>query len=160
MSMETLSIADFTSAAQRPVHSGTAKAHSTGGMATITRLGGPTTSADPPQRPRSQSHNSGEGKKIFKVYNYVDQSLLDENAKEIQRLRAENVQLKQTIQQWEQRMQLLELAYQKHGQANSLALNILLSNRKHDDVPHGCTLDACDAPLDNALRLSDRNGGF
>ena len=157
MSMETLSIADFTSAAQRPVHSGTA--HSTGGMATIARLGGPTTSADPPQRPHSQSLNSGEGKKIFKVYNYVDQSLLDENAKEIQRLRAENVQLKQTIQQWEQRMQLLELAYQKHGQANSLALNILLSNRKHDDVPHGCTLDACEE-FENALRLSDRKGGF
>ena len=145
--MKTFSVAESSTVAPRPFNAGTTKANSTG-TTTSTPANGPCPNS--PQRPRSQSFNRGEGQRIFKVYKYVDQSLLDDNAEEIQLLRAENIQLMQTLQLREQRMRMLELSNEKHRQANSLALNILKSH----DLPRDCLLDACEV-LEEALRLSD-----
>ena len=167
MTAATLPPPATTPVAPHPFFAAPIEANSTGSPATTTTTA-PIISAcgghddPPPLRPRSRTSSDD---KIFKVYKYVDQSLLEDSANAIQLLRAENSKLKQKMQRQEQMMKMLLECHDAHQTANSMAWSVLQSLRREQQqhqlvvVPnhhhHNITLsDACDA-LEEALRWNN-----
>jgi len=94
-------------------------------------------------RRTSSSDSSAAGNKIFKVYKYVDQDLLQDSAATIELLRQENGKLKQRAQRQEKAMDVLRESNDKLLEANELSTRILQSLLQYQQLPPEDIAVAC-----------------
>jgi len=125
----------------------------------------PTSSNSNGNRARSSSADQHHRPtKLFKVFKYVDQDLLEDSARMIELLRQENLRLKQKMQLQERALGMLQQSNDKHVEANSLSRQVLQSLLKQsggsedDDGEHHHhhpLVDAAYQAQEDALRLDD-----